>query len=127
MGLAMIIITAVLCAAFSFQMAINDIALWNAILVLIEFAFVRAFYYIYKAMYYYEHFPPEHFSALYLCNTILCGFGNFVTGPIFTNFISNGDDLADANFSSVSMVLAAFFHNIKCFIYFISLLPFIAS
>ena len=50
--------------------------------------------------YYYEHFPAEHFSGLYLCNTILCGFGNFVCDPIFSNFILDGDNIADAHFDT---------------------------
>jgi len=46
----MIVITAVLTSAFSFQMAENDTSFVKAVLVMVEFAFVRAFYYIYKAM-----------------------------------------------------------------------------
>ena len=40
-----------------------------------------------KFKYYFEHFPAEHFSALYLINTIPCGLANFVTDPIYQYWI----------------------------------------
>ena len=48
--------------------------------------------------YYFEHFPAEHFSLLYLLNTIFCGFANYTTNPIFSLWIVDGDNTGEYNF-----------------------------
>ena len=48
--------------------------------------------------YYFEHFPAEHFSLLYLLNTIFCGFANYTTNPIFSYWIVAGDNTGEYNF-----------------------------
>ena len=48
--------------------------------------------------YYYEHFPAEHFSLLYLLNTFFCGFANYTTYPIFNLWIVDGENTGDYNF-----------------------------
>ena len=101
------IITGVFTTIFSFQMMMSTASMANAISLTIFFAIVRALYYIGKSMvsfwlfinnfstkystllfqYYFEHFPAEHFSALYLINTIPCGLANFVTDPIYSGWV----------------------------------------
>ena len=99
--LTILIMTAFFTITFSFQMVIYDSSLFNAILVTVEFAFVRTFFYTYKGLvsiqypyshnvyiqYFYDHFPPEISMTLYLINTIGCGIGNYMVDPIYTNFI----------------------------------------
>ena len=48
--------------------------------------------------YYFEHFPAEHFSLLYLLNTIFCGFANYTTNPIFSFWIVDGENTGQYNF-----------------------------
>ena len=48
--LTILMLTGLFTITFSFQMVINDSSLFNAILVTVEFAFVRTFFYTYKGL-----------------------------------------------------------------------------
>lgn len=92
----------ILSTLISGQMMMNDSPLSNAIMMTIEYSFLRTFFFISRSMYLFEYFPAEHFSALYSLMNIPCGFANFAIDPLYSTLILNGSDLGNANFIPVS-------------------------
>lgn len=92
----------VLSTCISGQMMVKGSPLSNAIIMTIEYSFLRTFFFISRSMYLFEYFPAEHFSALYSLMNVPCGFANFAIDPLYSSLILNGDDWADADFVSVS-------------------------
>lgn len=89
----------------SIQMCIQG-SFINAVFLTLIFSMFRTLFFISKGMFLYAEFPAEHFGILYTVSLVPGAAINYLIDPLFKLILNGSDDIADANFVTISIAFA---------------------